>query len=70
MRRVLALVVRRLRFRSLDRGEFSSASKRPLDNPDAMATVDFGDIDSSGGHSGGLPPPGYVKSYDEGRPRK
>jgi len=45
-------------------------SRERVDNVDSLAAADFGDFDpGSGGEGGGLPP-GYVKSYDEGRPRK
>ena len=45
-------------------------SRERVDNLDALAAADFNDFDpGSGGEGGGLPP-GYVKSYDEGRPRK
>ncbi|MGH2922317.1 MAG: hypothetical protein ACRDKU_09650 [Gaiellaceae bacterium] len=61
---------RKLRFRSLQRRDFTRASGEHVENTDAMAAADFGDFDpGSGGEGGGLPP-GYVKSYDEGRPRK
>ena len=56
---------------SLDRGDHTSASDRPVDNVEAMTAAYSRDIDfdpSDGG--GGAIPPGYVKSYDEGRPRK
>ena len=45
-------------------------SRERVDNLDTLAAADFTDFDpGSGGEGGGLPP-GYVKSYDEGRPRK
>jgi hypothetical protein len=56
---------------SLDRGDHSYAGERPVDNTDAMSAAysrDI-DIDASGDGGGGIPP-NYVKSYDEGRPRK
>jgi hypothetical protein len=63
--------IKRFRVRSLNRGGLTSASERPLENADAMAAA--GGV-SAGAFTGGEPaahlaPPGYVKSYDEGRPR-
>ena len=56
---------------SLDRGDRTSASDRPVGNTDAWAAAQAGDFDrTSGGEGGGSIPPNYVKSYDEGRPRK
>jgi hypothetical protein len=56
---------------SLDRGDHSSASERPVENLDAWTAAQAGDMDrASGGEGGGSIPPNYVKSYDEGRPRK
>jgi hypothetical protein len=42
-----------------------------LDPTDAWAAAESRDVDPAdwGGEGGGLPP-NYVKSYDEGRPRK
>jgi len=63
-------LLRRLRWRSgsLDRGEHTSAEERPVGNTDAMAAVGHHHGDPSGSGGGGYPP-GYVKAYDEGRPR-
>jgi len=63
---------KRFRVRSLNRGELTSGSERPLENADAMAAA--GGV-SAGAFSGGDPaahlaPPGYVKSYDHGKPRR
>jgi hypothetical protein len=57
---------------SLDRGDFTSADERPVGNVDAMTAAHARDrdLDSWGGDGGGGIPPNYVKSYDEGRPRK
>jgi hypothetical protein len=41
-----------------------------VDNVDSLAAADFNDFDPGSGGEGGGIPPGYVKSYDEGRPRK
>ena len=51
----------RLRGTSLERGDHSRAHKRPVENVDALST--------GGGVDLGYPP-GYVKDYNEGRPRK
>jgi hypothetical protein len=56
---------------SLGRGDHSSASERPVENADAWAAAQGSDFDRmSGGEGHGSIPPNYVKSYDEGRPRK
>jgi hypothetical protein len=52
----------RFRGSSLQRGDYIRESERPVENTDALTAEQ-----SSGGHTF---PPGYVKSYDEGRPRK
>jgi hypothetical protein len=57
---------------SLERGDHTAADERPVENLDAMGAAysrDF-DVDPSDGGGGGGIPPNYVKSYDEGRPRK
>ena len=63
---------RRLRFGSLERGDFSGGSRRPVENIDALAAR--GDhpnaLEGGDAESGSAVPPGYVKSYDEARPRK
>jgi hypothetical protein len=57
----------RLRFGSLARENSTSPAERRTENLDGMTAAHFGsDVDGEGG---GIPP-GYVKSYDEGRPRK
>ena len=58
----------RLRLGSLDRGDLSGEGKRRVDNVEAMATAGGRDPGDNVGDS--TYPPGYVKSYDEGRPRK
>jgi hypothetical protein len=58
-----------LQIGSLDRGDHTSASDRPIENADALAAaVDRNAVTDFGGDSNY--PPGYVKAYDEGRPRK
>jgi hypothetical protein len=57
---------------SLGRGDHTLEGDRPVENIDAMGAAyarDL-DIDASGDGGGGGIPPNYVKSYDEGRPRK
>jgi hypothetical protein len=59
---------KRLRFRSLNRGELTDTDLRPVENTDAMtaaraSTAELGSVE------GASIPPNYVKSYDEGRPR-
>ena len=68
MGRLRAFLSGLFRVRPLDRGEFSRASRRPLDTADGLTAADTGEF----GHDrdvGGLPPAGWVKDYDEGRPR-
>ncbi|HEY7148082.1 MAG TPA: hypothetical protein VH420_01430 [Gaiellaceae bacterium] len=70
-RRTLGIrdVLRRLRLRPLQPGD-EEGERRGVDNVDAMAaTTTRGDkADPQGEFPGGVPP-GYIKSYDEGRPR-
>jgi hypothetical protein len=66
---VLRLLGRRLRIGSLERGDFTS--ERPVENVEALAAAGrhgdrHGAIQLGGNASY---PPGYVKAYDEGRPR-
>ena len=58
----------RLRFGSFERGDSTSAPERPVENLDGMTAGHSGREIDTGGEGGGIPP-GYVKSYDEGRPR-
>ena len=65
MLRGLRTLGRHLRFRSRDPDAF----ERPVSKLDAAAAASLHHHhDSSPGVSGY--PPGYVKAYDEGRPRK
>ena len=59
--------IKRLRFRSLDRGEQTDAAERPVENTDAFAATG-GELHPASG-AAKLIPPNYVKAYDEGRPR-
>ena len=58
--------IRRLRFRSLNRGEQTDAE--PVENTDAFAATG-GELQSNFGGGHNSIPPNYVKAYDEGRPR-
>jgi hypothetical protein len=58
----------RLRYGSFERGDSTSAPERPVENLDGMTAGHSGREIDPGGEGGGIPP-GYVKSYDEGRPR-
>ena len=60
---------KRLHFGPLERGNSTSAGERPAGNLDGMTAAHSGREIDTGGEGGGIPP-GYVKSYDEGRPRK
>jgi len=71
MGRLRQLIARFRGLRPLDRSEYSHGRKRPLDSTDAMASANMGDIGKRGDDAsgGGMPPPSWVKDYDEGRPR-
>ena len=56
-----------LRIGSLDRAEHATEERQPVENLDATAAGSKHGSDVIGPVSGY--PPGYVKSYDEGRPR-
>gem|GEM_PF-5777680 len=56
-----------LRIGSLGRAEHATEERQPVENSDARAAAASQHGDPSG--SVGGYPPGYVKSYDEGRPR-
>jgi hypothetical protein len=58
----------RKRFGSLERRDSTGAVERPGENLDGMTAAHSGREIDTGGEGGGIPP-GYVKSYDEGRPR-
>jgi hypothetical protein len=60
----------KLRIGSMQRRDHSFDRREHVENTDAWAAADFGDFDPGSGGEGGGIPPGYVKSYDEGRPRK
>ena len=69
----LRVVLRRWRgIMSLDRSEYAQSGTRPLDTSDALVAADGGDRGRGEGDvgTGGLPPAGWVKDYDDGRPRK
>jgi hypothetical protein len=64
--------IRRLRLRSLNRGDLTDGGERPVENTDALAAVggvNQSDLGGVGGSHNSIPP-NYVKSYDEGRPRR
>ena len=56
------------RFRSLNRSEYAEEGGQRVENDDALAQA--GQVLGAPGNVpiGGGMPPGYVKSYDEGRP--
>jgi hypothetical protein len=57
------------RLRSVQAGD-EQRLRRGADNLDAMAAGASGKGDAQGGANlGGNVPPGYIKTYDEGRPR-
>jgi hypothetical protein len=55
---------RRRRFREGD------VTQRSPDNTDALTTARANQASNPFGGHGAAPPPGWVKGYDEGRPRK
>ena len=59
---------KRLRFGSRERGNSTNAAQRPTESLNGMTAAHSGREIDTGGEGGGTPP-GYVKSYDEGRPR-
>ena len=61
---------RKLRLRSLERGDYSQEGDRPESNIDAGAAAAAQSMQSAISDSAGPGyPPGYVKDYDDGRPR-
>jgi hypothetical protein len=59
------------RLRSVQAGD-EQGLRRGADNVDAMAADGArgkGDLAQGGVNLGGSVPPGYIKTYDEGRPR-
>jgi hypothetical protein len=58
--------LRRFRLKSVQAGE----GQRSVDNVDAMAATEHGARTDPQGVLPGTVPPGYIKSYDEGRPSK
>jgi len=58
----------------LDRSEFARGEERPVDDLDALTSANagapIGRDDGEIGSMGGMPPASWVKSYDDGRPRK
>jgi len=57
----------RLRLKSFERGDYTVEGDRPVENLDALAASHEASADISGSAPGY--PPGYVKDYDDGRPR-
>jgi hypothetical protein len=59
----------RVRLKSFERGDYTSAEDRPVENLDAGALAAGREASEYfGGNAPGYPP-GYVKDYDDGRPR-
>jgi hypothetical protein len=59
----------RFRLKSFERGDYTSAEDHPVENLDggALAAGREASVDLGGSAPGY--PPGYVKDYDDGRPR-
>ena len=68
MARVRTLVARFRRILPFRRRAQPHEPGRAFDNWDAVTSARAGD--TGDGQSGGMPPPSWVKDYDEGRPRK
>lgn len=60
---------RRFRLRSLERGDYTAAGERPVENLDAGAVAANREASVDIGGSAPGYPPGYVKDFDDGRPR-
>ena len=65
----ISSLLRRLRLKSFERGDYTVEGDRPVENLDAGAAAAA--REASNDMSGSSPgyPPGYVKDYDDGRPR-
>ena len=59
----------RFRLRSFERGDYTAAEDRPVENLDAGALAAGREASEYFGGSAPGYPPGYVKDYDDGRPR-
>ena len=59
--------LRKIRFRSLQRGDFTHESKQPIENTDAWTAAAPRSKDPTG--VGPSFPPDYVPPADDGRPR-
>jgi hypothetical protein len=69
MGRLRHLIARWRGIVSLDRSESAHGRERSLDNLDGLTAAGAGDMQRGDEMGGGMPPAGWVKSYDEGRPR-
>jgi len=65
---VLRRLRQRLRIGSFDRAEHATEERQPVENLDATVAAASQHGNDMSGSMGGYPP-GYVKAYDEGRPR-
>lgn len=70
MFRAVRSVWKKLSGSSLQRSDFSTESRQQVENYDAVAAANFGDIDPQGSDGPADFPPNYVRPVDEGRPRK
>ena len=61
--------LKRFRLRSFNRGDSAVESERSVENTDALAATGGRGFDASGAVGHPQFPPGYVKTYDEDRPR-
>jgi hypothetical protein len=60
----------RFRLKSFERGDYKVAGDRPVENLDAGAAAGAREASVDIGGSAPGYPPGYVRDYADGRPRK
>jgi hypothetical protein len=64
----LKALLGRITFPSLQRGDYTTESRQPIENTDALAAAGERASDPTGGPGWDFPP-NYVPPADEGRPR-
>jgi hypothetical protein len=71
MGRLRLLIARFRRSKPVDWTERAHSHEARFDSTDALTAGRAGDTGGEAAQaSGGMPPPSWVKSYDDGRPRK
>jgi hypothetical protein len=66
---ILDLLRRKLHIRSLERSDYIEEGDRTVENLDAAASAYAREASVDLGGAAPGYPPGYVKDYDDGRPR-